>query len=807
MRLSHPISQIETKLANWWRGYPMVVVASAAILGILLADYGAQSLRFWLSSSLFAAALLISPLLDTRRALSRGLLLISLFALLHARQLAQSFEHPVRQHLAEASQSNRSLEAELEAKPLATQASRGELEPTVLWVKRVTFTASGKTFLQQAKVTALLPANGLPQTSGWLTLNGRLRPLQRTANPGQFDPETFALRQGIVAEFALERAAPAVDGGWNWPTLQPLRHLAEACRRSIQQRLALGMEAQADRLTVIQAMVLGASEDTDPRIEESFRRSGTLHVFAVSGLHVGLICVIGWTLLRPLIGLRRYQVVLLLIGLVVCYAYVTGWRPSAARAAIMITVFLCAAIVQRESLLLNGMGFAATLLLTLNTQQLFQVGFQLSFGVLLAILLLAERFQKRLEPWTEFDPFLPPAIATTGQRYWRRGKRYVAGLMAVSLAAWLGSLPLMIYHFHTVTPAALLANCLLIPLAFLCLGTACVSLGASLLPFAAPQLFLNQLCGQFAHWMVIVATGFADLPGASFHLPAPTTTPPLAPLELRWFALPSGGEACLLAAQDHQWLLDCGHLNSFGGVLLPGLRKAGVNRLEGLILSHSDAGHVGAAEEVIRLFDTRRLYHPLHEPWPSESRETKMRRLLQTALPSATRPPRVSPLQRGDVVTFTQKLRPARLTVLYPTRTDRHNTADDRGLVSLIELGALRVLWLADAGFTTETALLNRKEDLRCDILVRGLHASDLSGTYDLLAAAAPKVILSSGTEADSASQLPRSVAQYAADHRIPLWTLPESGSIRLTLEHEGATEATLEAFTSGARHRIPLRQ
>jgi competence protein ComEC len=797
---------MQKKLAYWWRAYPPVAAALAAISGVLIADLTAPPVRLVLSCLLFATGLFFCPPLARWRVLLLPTLLACLFAFLHARQLATSAEHPLRLYLAEASQAQRSTEAILTARILQTTRAQGDRLQAVLWVEQVHFPASGVTLTQPAKVTTLLSPNTALDSATWLTCRGRLRALRTTQNLGQFDPASFALRQGLIASFDLDYAEPAAAGHpWNWPTLKPLRDLADACRNSIQHRLAVGLEDQSDRLTVIHAMVLGASEDTDPRIEDAFRRSGTLHVFAVSGLHVGLIGVIGWTLLRPFIGLRRHQMILLVIALVVSYAYVTGWRPSAARAAIMITVLLAASLVQRQSLLINGMGLAALLLLWVDTQQLFLVGFQLSFGVLLAIYLLAGRFLTRMEPWTEFDPFLPPALANSRQRFWRHCKRYLAGLIAVSVAAWLGSLPLMIYHFQTVTPAALLANCLLVPLAFLCLGSACLSLLLSLLPLAGPQIFMNQICGLFAHWMLLSASTFSQLPGGNLHLALPSTSARLAPVELRIFALPSGGEAALLNVHGHHWLLDCGHQNTFAPTVLPGLRTAGVNRLDGIVLSHSDADHIGATHSILQQFPTHRLFHPLHEPWLAESSATRMRQLLEHNLPNLDPSPQFTPLQRGDVVSLSPKLHPARLTALYPTPNDRHPVGDDRGLVSSIELGHLRLLWLADAGFVTETALLNRKEDIRCDILLHGLHANDISGTYDFLAAAAPRLIIAYGIQNDPTLRLPQSIRRYAQDQNIPLLTLPDSGGIQLILNQSATGQVTIKTFSTKEHHQLPL--
>ncbi len=792
-----------------WRRQPLFFSALAAVAGILAAEFrplAAASAADWLSLGLLALAAWLAPFCrNLPRAPFALALIFCLFGGLHQRRLADTYGHPLLHYLEQTTTPETGVEAEVRGRVLRVWVKPGERTRCDLLVSSVRLTKESRAWNEPCRLRVFLPKGHDPAIADECVLLGMLRPLQQAANEGEFAGRDFALRSGAVANLQITRVTPLESSRWR-SIPRRLRDAADRCRTHIQQKLALGLEHRPDELTVIQAMALGASEDTDPRIEEPFRRSGTLHVFAVSGLHVGLISVILRWMLRPL-RLRRPWLVAALVPLVFAYAFVTGWRPSAARAAIMVAILLAATLAQRRPALLNSLGVAALLLLGWDTHQFFQAGFQLSFGVLIAIALLAGLFAKQLKPWAELDPFLPPALATSAQQAGAGTRRFLAGLACVSGAAWLGSLPLMWFHFYTVTPIGLLANCLLVPLAGVCLGLVCASMSAGLLPLAGCwlQSLINQLNGCCAWLMIASAGGFAGVPGGNLHVPPPARWFGQPTAELRILALPFGGEAALLRLENRFWMLDCGSADDFGRTLLPVLRRSGANRIEGLFLSHGDTAHIGGAESLLRTMPVTALYHPAHEPWRLDSRATHMRRLLEGEgrFGKAGR----FPLGQGDAVSLgnTGALRPARLTALYPGPKDTHNLADDRGLVALIELGALRILWAADAGFVTETALLERKENLHCDVLVRGAHGSDYHGAQAFLEAAAPRLIINTAPENLPNVKPPIAVRAHAARHGIPLLFLSEHGGVTIQLQDEQAAECTVETFKTGERHVLPL--
>jgi beta-lactamase superfamily II metal-dependent hydrolase len=352
-----------------------------------------------------------------------------------------------------------------------------------------------------------------------------------------------------------------------------------------------------------------------------------------------------------------------------------------------------------------------------------------------------------------------------------------------------------------------------VPLAFFCLALASLSLVVSLIPLAAPlQVTLNQACALVASWMMTSADGFARLPGGNLHVPSLTQRREAGEVELRCLALPRGAEAMVLRVGGDHWMLDCGSERAFGSVVLPTLRRAGINRLEGVFLSHADAAHVGGAEGLLRSLQVGALLHPGHEPWRLDSRQSRLRRLLERPAGRREAWPPAHPLLADDVVPLTQVsgpegLRPARLTVLHPGPRDRRTVADDRGLVSLLELGPLRVLWMADAGMTTEFALLERGVDVRCDVLIRGARVGDIHGTSAFLQAADPALIISAGESGLPGQKLPASVSLHALKRGIPLHVLPTGGEVTLRLAAPTAREITVQRFLTAEPLVVPLRR
>ncbi|OYW78211.1 MAG: hypothetical protein B7Z37_00820, partial [Verrucomicrobia bacterium 12-59-8] len=451
------------KLHRWTWANPLLVLALVAVCGILAAEAG------WLNAHagwfLMVTTLLLSAALLGGRSwpLIFGCLMV--FAFIHTTRMEETFRHPLRLAL---QQQGRPVPATIRGSLLPEFDTTGDERTSALCTtQKIEIPAAGIVMEQAATLRVRLPKGVRFPGAGVYELHGSIYLPRTASNPGTFDAQEHALRMGRVARFDIVRMRRLGESGEAlWCAFL---ETAEHCRQWISRQLTQDLEEDPQTVAVLRAMALGMSAEADDEIEDAFRNSGTLHVFAVSGLHVGLLGFIVLTLLRQT-GMRRSISLWVVICIVFAYAFVTGWRPSAARAAFMVAIYLSAALVDRESSLQNSLGAAALLLLAADPQQLFMPGFQLSFGVLWLSAIGSAPLLEKLLPFTRLDPFLPTQLANWRQRTWSKCRLWLATTLSVSFAAWIGSLPFILGHFQSVTPVAVLANCVLVPLSSLCLG-------------------------------------------------------------------------------------------------------------------------------------------------------------------------------------------------------------------------------------------------------------------------------------------------------------------------------------------------
>lgn len=751
---------------------PLACMAMAAMAGIAAANTAADArLQMWC----LALGLGLGVWAFLKPATWRLLLgTMSGFAFVHFCQLDATRFHPLHAVVTpgrkvEAIASGIFLRAPMTTEDVdATGRRQATFQARTLRLPTINASLDGSAKLRVRLADPLFVPSG-----GSYELRGTLNLPSPSPNPSLYNPVKGSERQSFVADLSVREITP--EGPSKFSLRLWLLTIAERCRHWIEATLAAGIETEDKPRILIQTMALGTSEPGSAALQEPFRNSGTLHVFAVSGLHVTMLSIIGWTILGSF-GMGRQRVALFLIPMVLGYAFITGWKPSAARAAMMSCALLCAPFFDRKSRAVNALGGCALILLAFDTQQLFQAGFQLSFGVVWAIAAFTRPATRPLERFASLDPFLPVQLAGKWQRLGVWARREMISILVVSLIATLASLPIMLVEFHSVAPVGILANCVLVPLSFISLLTVVLSLVAGGVHLTTAQVLFNNANWLFVKGMTVSAAWFASLPGACFNIAwdAPAKPPPAI---LSVLAMPPGEGAQMLESNGQRWLLDCGGARHEPFTLLPFLRNEGVNRLDGVILSHGDAEHIGAMTDVMERFSPRTVMTSLHEPWRLDSRITFMHKLFSS---HALDPTRTLKLQAGDVL----PLGGTRLRVLYPRADDLYNKADDRALVAVIESGKVRVLWCNDAGFITEKHLLARlpAKDLQCLVLVRNQHASDCSALPEFLAAVNPRLVVSSNAPGIVEQRMPDSLKEYCAARQITLFDQSETGMARLEL-------------------------
>ena len=368
-----------------------------------------------------------------------------------------------------------------------------------------------------SNATVLVRWKGLPAFGNQLRLFGVAERIPPPRNPGEFDLRSYLARQhvyhSLLVRYAENGLILAPSGG------HPIWRAAQQSRNWMQAALSRGLEDSPEIHGLISGMVLGARDETPDEIEEQFQQTGTLHLFAVSGLNVAIVAQLLWIIASALRVPRRWAIALIIPALFF-YAAITGLNTSSVRAALMGAILLGGFFVERGVLPINSVAAAAFLVLCYDTNQLFSTGFQLSFAVVLAIIILAEPLYRLLIRWREPDPFLPRGLLGGVPKLADRAWHGVARGISVSLAAWLGSTPLILPYFHLVTPVSLLANLVVVPIAFFVLAVGLLSLLVA--PFAPALTIIFNNANWSLAWVILWSVQlFARVPAGHIYLERP----------------------------------------------------------------------------------------------------------------------------------------------------------------------------------------------------------------------------------------------------------------------------------------------
>lgn len=759
---------------------PFVGLAIAAAVGIVVADYfpvpNSVLLLSGLALAMFALILLRWPNAGSTYAfVSCG------FFLLHSLQTTDAPGLRLASRLGERSR-------------VVTATGYVITEPKVapsgfatFQLKLESIGLEGKTEPTKAKV--LVRWFGHPKFGDELSLFGIAEPIGPPRNPGEFDLRSYLARQDVHRSLFVryeEQGRIVHRTGGN-----AILRAAQKSRDWMQQAIGRGLDSDPQIQGLIESVSLGVRHEAPNDIEELFQQTGTFHLFAVSGLNVAIVAHLLWVL-GTLARIPRRWTIALIIPALAFYAAVTGLQTSSVRAAIMGSVLLAGFFVERKVLVVNSLAAAAFFILSWNTNELFSVGFQLSFAVVFAILVLAEPIFVFFRRFGAPDPFLPRPLLSPPRKLLDASFGWFCRGASVSLAAWIGSLPLIFWNFHLVTPISLLANIVVVPIAFFILAIAMLSL------LCAPLLgwltvVFNHANWVLAHLLLGAVNLFAQVPGGHFYAERPHW--PRAGTEITVLDVGPGG-AAHLRNRDVDWLFDCGPQRDYERQLREYLHARGVNRLDALLLTHGDALHIGAAAAVIEAFRPKMV---IDNPVPDRS--TVHRRLRTTFNRLGHKPKNA---MAGDVLTLGRDIT---ARVLFPPSGFTATKGDDQTLVIQLLLSAsgTRVLFVSDSGELTEDALLKnaRAVDLRSDILIKGQHHSGPSGSEAFLDAVRPKLIIATSRDFPESERVSDEWAQHVRARGIKLFRQDETGAVELHLRRE---DWTARAYLTGETFRSTSR-
>lgn len=632
----------------------------------------------------------------------------------------------------------------------------------------------------------------------WWQATGLLCPLTEPTNPGLRDRRTELARRGRTQVLRVRHPDALRREGAG--RIGPLRRLHVV----LGERLRAAAGPGPARL--LASLLLGDRDSLDGETRDAFTTAGIGHLLVVSGLHVLFLSAALDRALRatPWLG-RRDRLRTACLGTVLfVYCGVCDFATPVVRAAVFVGMTSAAASLGRPAPFRDRLAPAVLCLLFAAPEELPAPGFQLSFAAVLALAFLREPLRNLLFPildlWEHFPELVSPL------RY--RVTSHVADAVSTTLAAQLGTLPVLVYWFGEAHPWALAANLVAVPVAALLVPVAAgLAICGPLLP---------ELTQPAAAWLVAplswIATLFAALPGARVRLP-PATLAQVVSSGL--LLLLAAGVArrrawmtvCILlslglpaiSCRSHRLrarpgihVLDVGHgvavllrdgrgndvLVDAGGRtewttenrLLPALRALGVDELASLWLSHGDHDHCSGLPAVLAAHPPRTIHVPV-----GFDSAPRIEEALVEAESGGTEIVRA---QRGDASQFGG----TRIRVLHPPLDDRPRSRNERSLVLWAEIQAedrtLRALLPGDIVGTDLLTLAADSSLGHCDLLLLPHHGrGPASEQLALLTRVGPR----------------RHVA-CAADARhvvVPSWITGVEGA--LTLTESGRFERTRE--------------
>lgn len=655
------------------------------------------------------------------------------------------------------------------------------------------------------------------QSGDRIRIYGKLVSVAPPTNPGQFNFQKYYRAQGklVVLHVYFPESVQILDRR-RLSVLAPLALLRYELNEQVWKYL------NPDEAAFASAIMLGNREQLSAERRESFLRTGTSHLLAISGLHVGILAGVFWLLFR--IGLlSRKSALLATIIFVVFYAWLVEFRPPALRAAVLIVTFCSGRLLGKPGFNFNLLSLAGLVILLLNPRDLFNLGAQLSFLAVATLSFAAGWIRWRPPP----DP-LESLIATKRNWsmrliFWSAVKIRIAFL--VSAWIWCVSMPLVAFHFNLVAPIALLVNpLLLIPLSLgLYCGLGVMALGWLFSPLAF-------LLGRGCQWNLSLVETIIRLAEEVPHGCSATAGPPFfavlifyvgvflfaifppTRIRLRWLAtlaviwyfscwvLPDAmhrwraqqsqkltctfvdvdhGSAVLLQMPGGKTILyDAGSFGSsvFGYRSISGvLWSERIESIDTLIVSHADLDHYNAIPELTNRFRvgevlmTRRTLTS-----GSPSVQSLIAHLRQKQIP--VRLVAADPPGQSDPENSIHR----DIHILSPPRAGTGGSDNSDSLVLTVDSQGYRILLTGDLEGPGLQQLLSRPP-VHCDLVMAPHHGSFNSDPTEFMNWCQPATIIISG----ESSRIRQSAVNIFSRHNRSVYRTDQHGAIRISIDQK----------------------
>jgi len=601
--------------------------------------------------------------------------------------------------------------------------------------------------------------------------------LQSPSKSEEFDFKDYLARQGIYSVVSYPKDVLLLDTGKKPKHMQMVYSFRNEMAQSLDSALP------DPQCSLAKAMLLGQRGSISPGLREDFSKSGTSHLLAISGVHVSIIAGIILSAGIWLFGRRRPTYFLLALAVVWGYALLTGMRPSAMRASIMVSLWLYADRIGRPRSAFTALAFAAAIMLAIDPQLLSDVGFQLSFAAMAGLIFLTPVFHDWGNNLCGLEDGKISPVAS-----------FVIGSFAVTMGAVFATLPLVAYYFGLISLLSLPATFFALPaVPGVIITSSLVGITGIFSPLVAE--ILGWITWLFASYVIEVAKFFADLPFSSVDVEVtapmmggyygilvcliwvPSNTGKLGDLlnrlkgflrrapefsgklparliivtlvvisalvwvaaltisdnRLHVFVLDVGqGDSILISKGSSQILVDGGPSPDRLSDELEGKLPFWDRTIELVVLTHPDADHLAGLVEVLQRYKVSKILTSgqetetdLYRQWRRLIDEKGIERVVA---------------KTGQRVTLGSDIE---LAVLHPSgdQTVKDKVGlNENSVVLRLECGRFSMFLTGDAGQVVEKSLLDQSVKLRSTVLKVSHHGSNTGTSPEFLSEVKPEL-------------------------------------------------------------------
>lgn len=501
------------------------------------------------------------------------------------------------------------------------------------------------------------------------------------------------------------------------------------------------------------AILLGDKDKLSEDIQESFKTSNLSHMLAVSGAHVSYIILgLTYVLQNSIIGKKNGKIVCIIFLL--AFMAITNFTPSVTRACIMAILTLFSGIIYRKSDVYTNISVAALITLIFNPYSLLDLGFQLSYGGTIGIIIFIKRIQEKKSNSKVIN--------------------YIKQMALVSIYANIIIIPIMMYHFNTVSLTFIISNIMASPILGIIVITGFLFIITSITvkpltrliaifikPILSILIKISQICSKlpFSNILVVTPYMFNVISYYAIILYCIKSKKNnkckiiicllivlilinfiiyIFPQKLRIFFIDVGqGDSTLIITPDKKTvLIDGGGSDSFDvgeKVLLPYLLDRRILKVDYVLISHFDTDHCGGILTIMEKVKVKNIIIS-EQAEHSENYERFKKLMIHKKI-------RLIEVKKGDKIKIG---RYSEFKILFPTsRLLSENPLNNNSIVAQFNYNNFKMLFTGDIEKLAEQQILKtEKAEIRADILKVAHHGSKTSSIPEFIKAVRPRIAL-----------------------------------------------------------------